>query len=263
MVVLPVIPEISPALCTGCRECLVVCRPQALALVNGIAVVAHPELCEYDGGCEPACPAGAIALPYLVVFKEISDRVQVEGKMQATKILMEEHRVIERVLTSLDTAANRLDRGEAVRPGFFLDAADFVKGFADGCHHKKEEGVLFEAMVDSGLPRQAGPIAVMLAEHEQGRAYTRNMRGAAQKLEAGDQAARAQVVENARGYVTLLRQHIGKEDQVLFPMADHVIPLSKQDQVAEDFERVEHEETGEGVHEKYLALAGALEREVA
>ncbi|MGE5602975.1 MAG: hemerythrin domain-containing protein, partial [Nitrososphaerales archaeon] len=65
--------------------------------------------------------------------------------MQATDILMEEHRVIERVLTSLERAAVRLDNGEAVRPGFFVDAADFVKGFADGCHHKKEEGVLFTA----------------------------------------------------------------------------------------------------------------------
>jgi hemerythrin-like domain-containing protein len=182
--------------------------------------------------------------------------------MEATEILMEEHRVIERVLTSLDTAIGRLARGESVRPGFFLDAADFIKGFADGCHHLKEEGVLFEAMVDAGMPRQTGPVAVMLTEHEQGRAYTRGMRAAAQKLEGGDQSARAQVAENALGYVTLLRQHIGKEDHVLFPMADQVIPRSKQAQVVEDFEHVEHEETGEGVHEKYLALAEALEREV-
>ena len=181
--------------------------------------------------------------------------------MKATEILMEEHRVIERVLTSLDAAADRLDRDEPVRPGFFLDAADFVKGFADGCHHRKEEGVLFTAMVQAGLPRQAGPIAIMIAEHEQGRAYTSDMREAAMRWEAGEQAARAQVAENAHGYVALLRQHISKEDHVLFPMADQVIPAPAQGQVLEDFEHVEHEETGEGVHEKYLALAEALERE--
>ena len=50
-------------------------------------------------------------------------------------------------------------------------------------------------------------------------------------------------------------------NSVLFPMADQVIPFAQQDQVADDFERVEHEETGEGVHEKYLSLAEALERE--
>jgi hemerythrin-like domain-containing protein len=181
--------------------------------------------------------------------------------MQATQILMDEHRVIERVIASLEAATNDLAQGKAVRPGFYLDAADFIKGFADGCHHKKEEGVLFTAMAAAGMPTQTGPIAVMLAEHEQGRAYTRGMRQATERLQAGDQSARADVVRNARGYAGLLRQHICKEDGVLFPMADQVIPLAAQEQVAVDFERVEHEETGEGVHEKYLALAEALQRE--
>lgn len=125
--------------------------------------------------------------------------------MQATDILMDEHRVIERVLTSLEQAAVRLNQGEAVRPGFFIDAADFVKGFADGCHHKKEEGVLFTALVDAGLPQNVGPVGVMLDEHEQGRAFTRGMRAAAERLEAGDATARADVVQNALGYVALLR----------------------------------------------------------
>ena len=183
--------------------------------------------------------------------------------MQATDILMEEHEVILRVIGSLEIEAGRLDAGEPVRPGFFLDAADFIKGFADGCHHKKEEGVLFEAMVAAGLPRQAGPIAVMLTEHDQGRAYTRGMRAAAERLAAGDTAAREEVVRNAQGYAALLRGHIAKENGILFPMADQVIPVAKQAQVAEDFERVEHEETGVGIHEKYLGLAQALEKEVA
>jgi hemerythrin-like domain-containing protein len=181
--------------------------------------------------------------------------------MQATQILMDEHRVIERVITSLEAAAGDLAQGGAVRPGFFLDAADFIQGFADGCHHRKEEGVLFTAMEAAGMPAQVGPIAVMLAEHEQGRVYTRGMRQAAERLQAGDAAARPEVVRNARGYAALLRQHIVKEDGVLFPMADQVIPLAAREQVAEDFERVEHEETGDGIHEKYLALAEALELE--
>jgi hemerythrin-like domain-containing protein len=181
--------------------------------------------------------------------------------MQATDILMEEHRVIERVLTSLERAAVRLDNGEAVRPGFFIDAADFIKGFADGCHHKKEEGVLFTALIDAGMPKQVGPVAVMLGEHDQGRAYTRGMRAAAERLEAGETSARADVVKNALGYVDLLRQHIGKEDGVLFPMAAQMIPQGQQAGLVDRFETIEHEETGEGIHEKYLALANALEQE--
>ncbi len=182
--------------------------------------------------------------------------------MEATDILKSEHRVIERVLAALSLAADRLAQGQPVRPGFFIDASDFIKGFADGCHHRKEEGVLFEAMVAGGMSRLGGPIAVMLADHEQGRSFTRTMRAAAEKLAAGDASARETVVFNARGYVNLLRQHIMKEDHVLFPMAEQVIPPADQAKVTEDFEHVEHEETGAGVHEKYLALAEKLEKEM-
>jgi len=183
--------------------------------------------------------------------------------MKATEILSAEHQVILRVIGSLEAGAEKLNEGQPVRPGFFLDAADFVKGFADGCHHRKEENVLFKTMNDYGMPVQDGPVAVMLYEHEQGRQYIRELRAATQALESGDQSAREAVIANATGYAALLRQHIAKEDNILFPMADQVIPMEQHDRVLEGFEHVEHEETGEGVHEKYLGLAEMLEREIA
>jgi hemerythrin-like domain-containing protein len=181
--------------------------------------------------------------------------------MRATEILMEEHRVIERVLAALEAGAGKLAEGKAVRPQFFLSAAEFVKGFADGCHHRKEEGVLFPAMEAAGVPRQGGPIGVMLAEHEEGRRLTQGMRAAAEKLAAGEIAWRADVIKNAQAYVALLQQHISKEDGVLFPMADRIILAARQAKLTEEFDHVEHEETGAGVHEKFLALADRLEAE--
>src|ERR1019366_5701149 len=181
--------------------------------------------------------------------------------MQAIDILMQEHRLIERVLDALEAAASHLERSRAVPPAFFLDAADFIAGFADGRHHRKEEGVLFGAMIESGVPSGGGVIDMMLEEHEQGRALTRALRDAARRLQAGDELARAQVVSNVRGYVALLRDHIAKEDEMLFPMADEMLSSASQESVLEGFERVEREETGEGAHEKFHALAAKLERE--
>ena len=182
--------------------------------------------------------------------------------MEATKILKDEHRVIERVLASLESAAGRLNAGEPLSPGVFIMAADFIKGFADGCHHKKEEGVLFPAMQAAGVPSEGGPISVMLAEHEQGRRLTAGMRAAADRLASGDASASETVVKNALQYVALLRGHIAKEDNVLFPMAERVIEGPARAEVSAAFDHVEHEETGEGVHERFLALAAAIASEV-
>lgn len=113
------------------------------------------------------------------------------------------------------------------------------------------------------MPVQGSPIGVMLFEHEQSRQFTRDLREAAQRLEVGDKAMTSKVIENAVGYAALLRQHIMKEDQILFPIADQMIPQEKHEQIWDDFENFEHEETGEGVHEKYLALADRLTQEVS
>jgi hemerythrin-like domain-containing protein len=177
--------------------------------------------------------------------------------MKATDILMEEHRVIERVLASLETAANRLSAGQAIPMDFFLKASDFIKNFADGCHHKKEEGILFVALAANGMPQDAGPVGMMLAEHEEGRRLTRAMREGAQRVQGGDAAALSQVIQNALGYAALLRQHIQKEDHILFPMADQVIPIGQQQQIMADFNRIEHEAD---VHEKYLRIADELSK---
>jgi hemerythrin-like domain-containing protein len=170
--------------------------------------------------------------------------------------------VIERVLTALERASSRLSKGEDVYLRFFTGTTVFIKNFADGCHHQKEEGILFPAMVENGLSKQTGPLAVMLVEHEEGRRLTQKMRQAIEHLQTRDDAGRNELVQNAMGYVKLLRQHIYKEDNILFPMADEVIPASHYAPIMDAFEHVEKIETGEGVHEKYEALAEWLKREI-
>jgi hemerythrin-like domain-containing protein len=116
-------------------------------------------------------------------------------------------------------------------------------------------------MEANGVPVKGGPIGVMLAEHEQGRQYTRLMREAVEMWQAGDTSAVEAVKLNGMGYVNLLRQHIQKENNILFPMAGRVVPTEKQSAIWEKFEQIEREETGEGIHEKYEALAKKLELE--
>ncbi len=182
--------------------------------------------------------------------------------MKATDILSSEHRVIERLLSALETGAWLLAQEESLRPDFFIEAASFIKGFADGCHHCKEEGVLFEMMVESGMPRQGSPVAAMLHEHEMARSYTRGMLGAAQRLKAGDATARQEVVDNARRYAALLHQHIGMEDQIVFPMAEQLIPQQRHNDVLQGFAVASPGQTGQDERETYLALVCALEKEV-
>jgi len=186
-----------------------------------------------------------------------------EGSMKAIDILMEEHRVIERVLAALRAAAERLEQGQGVDPSFFIDAVDFIRGFADGCHHQKEEGVLFPALTEAGMPTSEGPIAVMLADHAQARQYTRDLLEAAERMRAGEDGAAVEVVRHVQDYTALLAEHISKEDNMLFPMADQVISSVEQERLGAEVARIQKEESDDGVRERYLALAERLERQLA
>lgn len=182
--------------------------------------------------------------------------------MLATDELKHEHRVIERMLTVIETAAERQKIGRDLPPDFFPRVVDFVRNFADRCHHGKEEENLFVAMEKHGIPGQDGPIGVMLVEHDRGRAYIREVDRASKLIASGDASAVRIAVQNAMGYSGLLRDHIYKEDNILYHMADQVLTAAEQEALLKKFEEVEMERIGPGKHAEYMKLVEDLEREV-
>ncbi len=179
--------------------------------------------------------------------------------MKATEELKAEHRGIERMLAIGEKAAQRLAAGAAVDGRIVEQMVDFLRTFADKCHHGKEEQQLFPAMEKAGVPRQGGPIGVMLAEHEQGRAFIRSIAERSEQYARGDRAAAAALASAIGGYVNLLRGHIYKEDNVLFPMADAVLKPHDDTRLAAAFADIESNLMGPGVHERYHAMLDELE----
>jgi hemerythrin-like domain-containing protein len=115
------------------------------------------------------------------------------------------------------------------------DCVDFIRLFADACHHGQEEDLLFPELEARGMPRHAGPLAVMLREHEIGRSYARAMASSLSGARGGEAEAREVLVNAANGYIQLIRAHIGKEDNVLFKMADQMITGSSCTKLCQDY----------------------------
>jgi hemerythrin-like domain-containing protein len=138
--------------------------------------------------------------------------------MDAIESLMQEHQLILRSLDALDAFAVGLSRGGEDKAELSRFVR-FIREFADARHHGKEEDVLFAAMVAAGFPREGGPIAVMLMDHEAGRAHLGVMAAKAGQPSPWTSQDRASAISAARGYADLLRGHIRKEDHILYPMA--------------------------------------------
>ena len=139
-----------------------------------------------------------------------------------TGILRDQHRnilkiadLVEHVIVSAGEEAPDYDALD--------DCVTFIRLYADALHHGKEEDLLFPELVSRGMPKDGGPIAVMLHEHAEGRRFARTMAAELPAAREGDAEARGRLVRAGRGYVALIRGHIMKEDHILFNMADQLI----------------------------------------
>lgn len=178
--------------------------------------------------------------------------------MYATQQLRNEHEVIQRALSVLEEMAGELNAGKAVEREHLTRIVDFLRTFADKCHHGKEEDQLFPALAAVGIPTQGGPIGVMLFEHTQGRGYIAAMAEALGQMEAGEDAGRA-FAHNATCYAGLLRSHIDKENHVLFVMAEQHLSDAEHARLTGAFAQVE-ERVGAEAHAQYPRLIEELTR---
>lgn len=179
--------------------------------------------------------------------------------MNPIEELKAEHEGIKASLEILDRIAARLADGAG--PEVVEDARDlieFYKVFVDTCHHGKEEELLFPELERIGVSRQGGPIGVMLAEHDTGRAHVRGMRKALLEHPEANPAAAVEFGRQAEGFIRLLLAHIQKENEVLFRIADQHLPPAKKEEIAEGFERIERERVGAGRHEAFHAKLDEL-----
>ncbi len=145
-------------------------------------------------------------------------------KTNVTQVMVDEHKLILRMIALVETNTELLEQGKFRNWQFYLDAVDFIRNYADHFHHAKEEDVLFIELIKNGMPEKNSPIEAMHMEHDQGRLHVRIMEEAAQKALDGEVGQAVIVAEHAKSYASLLRGHIEKEDGILYPLAERVLP---------------------------------------
>ncbi len=138
-----------------------------------------------------------------------------------TQVLVEEHRVILDVLDALPK--------EGVTDiALADDMLHFFREFADHVHHQKEEKILFPNAQKKGVLKEGGPIGMMLWEHEMGRELVQGMYAELTNLKAG-QGKKFQ--KRLTDFRSLLKQHIQKEEECMFPTCDAVFSPQEQERI--------------------------------
>ncbi len=144
-----------------------------------------------------------------------------------TEILKQEHQTILKAISIFQDIVNSgndkslLLKGEAI--------INFIQNFADRYHHRKEEEILFRELEKPGVLTHCNPLPQMLHEHEEGRSCVRNMIEALEKQDA------AALGQNIKKYGSILQEHIFKEDNILYPMAEEGLSEEKKELILKEY----------------------------
>ncbi|NOX59130.1 MAG: hemerythrin [Planctomycetes bacterium] len=174
-------------------------------------------------------------------------------------VLRDEHQVILRVLSVLKRLVDRTEKGDGFEIESLRKCVEFFRLFADACHHAKEEDLLFPVLEARGIPKEGGPIGVMLYEHGIARELTKQMGETLETVAGGDESVTTQFCATANQYVDLLMAHIHKEDNILFTMGDRVMRPEDQTSLCEQFCEVGCRSFGGKKREELAELANELE----
>ncbi|MBM3241820.1 hypothetical protein FJZ31_36580 [Candidatus Poribacteria bacterium] len=157
---------------------------------------------------------------------------------RSTKPLSNDHKMVLKKLDDFEKVISKLDKPDAIMPTL-KELGIFFKGEI-WIHFAKEEDVLFPEM-EKFMPVEGGPIGVMLLEHEE----LRKVNDEFQKgLEAyvknpNDTKAVALIKQNGMNIIQILRQHINKEDNILFMMAEMHLDNAQTRNILKAYEEVE------------------------
>ncbi len=174
------------------------------------------------------------------------------------EILIDEHRLIERVLGALDAFLERMGEEPENDRATVGEFAGFFHHFVDACHHGKEEDHLFVRMNAYGFSNQGGPVSAMLSEQGEGREHLNALAAIAEGSGPLSRHEQALVRGHALGYILRIQSHMKREDDILFPVARHALPPFVMRELEVEFENFDVNVLTRGLHEKLLQAARKL-----
>lgn len=180
----------------------------------------------------------------------------------STASLRRDHDLIEKVIKAMESTIQLLNDGKQIPESILSPVIDFSKNFTDVCHHSKEENSLFPALEQAGMPRDMGPIAMMLMDHERSREIGKEMESSAKDYISSGNSTK--LISDMQQYVEHITEHLWKENNRLFMMAEARLQYvsKKVDKELNDIEELKLKETGK-TREHYEQLAETLTRDVS
>jgi hemerythrin-like domain-containing protein len=131
--------------------------------------------------------------------------------------LMLEHRLIERMVKIMAQKLSKMKEKNKVGPDFITTAIDFLRAYADKCHHGKEEDILFKELLDKKISSEhKRAVEELIEEHKKGRVVVGKLEVARENYANGKAGSLKDIKAHIKWLIEFYPRHIGKEDKEYF-----------------------------------------------
>jgi len=139
---------------------------------------------------------------------------------QPMQSLILEHRLTERMIGVMRWRVADMESIGTADIGFIDAAVEFLRTYADRCHHGKEEDILFRELARKPLtPEHRRVMDELSAEHVFARTTTERLFEARNRYVAGEASAHPELAACLHLFVEFYPKHIVKEEREFFPSA--------------------------------------------
>ena len=177
--------------------------------------------------------------------------------MKPTGPLMIEHRLIERIFVVVHKQAQLAVEKKQIDPVFLDTAVDFIRWYADKTHHGKEEAILFRDVAKKDMTAEHRRLMQeLIEEHDFGRRTVSRLVEAREQYVRGDDQALGVILNIAETLVHFYREHIRKEDKLLYPACMEYLDEGEQAAMLQEFTEAD----SKMIHAKYGAVVDQLEK---
>lgn len=178
--------------------------------------------------------------------------------MTPTENLTKEHKKINELLDIMSKIALKIKSNDVFYPNDVEEIVDYLIIIIDNNHHGKEDGVFYPELISSGIPKETAPLSIINYEHTTAKRYLKDISSCVVNCKIGNDFSGELLADSLTNYVTVTKNHIQREEEIVFPIANEVLSVEKQNEILQRFDEIEQRNISNSFNDHFNKLLNKL-----
>jgi len=178
--------------------------------------------------------------------------------MTPTENLIKEHEEINELLDIMSKIALKIKSKDVFYPTDVEEIIDYLIIIIDKSHHGKEDEVFYPELISSGIPKETAPLSIINYEHTLAKRYLKDISSCVVNCKIGNDFSGELLADSLTNYVVVIKNHIQREEEIIFPIANEVLSSEKQNEITQRFEDIEQKNISHGFFDHFNKLLKKL-----